>query len=174
MTLLVFVFIPPLDVSINSCFCFTRDLKFIQVFLQSLVNGEKDNSNPNLIRVNITKAYEIALKNYHGWFVQQLFKVSSELVFYVKTSCMKPEYNFSSFRQLFMLLPTSQISWRRSPKVGSSRRKNAWRKSGNSSSTFLPRWMLFMKYSIEWMRISTTRFDTGSPHRYATIWLPLC
>lgn len=52
-------------------------MRFIQVFLQSLANGEKDESNPNLIRVNITKAYEVALKRYHGWFVQQFFKVSS-------------------------------------------------------------------------------------------------
>lgn len=55
----------------------TRSLRFIQVFLQSLANGEKDESNPNLIRVNVTKAYEVALKRYHGWFVQQFFKVSS-------------------------------------------------------------------------------------------------
>uniref|UniRef100_A0A3Q0SP47 Glycolipid transfer protein a n=1 Tax=Amphilophus citrinellus TaxID=61819 RepID=A0A3Q0SP47_AMPCI len=53
-----------------------RGLKFIQVFLQSLVDGEKDENNPNHIRVNVTKAYEIALKRYHGWFVQQLFKAA--------------------------------------------------------------------------------------------------
>ncbi|XP_041855701.1 glycolipid transfer protein [Melanotaenia boesemani] len=53
-----------------------RSLRFIQIFLQSLVNGEKDDNNPNLIRVNITKGYEIALKKYHGWFVQQLFKAA--------------------------------------------------------------------------------------------------
>lgn len=53
-----------------------RGLRFIQVFLQSLVNGEKDESNPNLMRVNITKGYEVALKKYHGWLVQQFFKVS--------------------------------------------------------------------------------------------------
>lgn len=58
----------------------TRGLRFIQVFLQSLVDGEKDDSNPNLIRVNVTKGYETALKKYHGWFVQQFFKVSSELI----------------------------------------------------------------------------------------------
>ncbi|KAG7244048.1 hypothetical protein INR49_006209 [Caranx melampygus] len=53
-----------------------RGLRFIQVFLQSLVDGEKDDHNPNLIRVNVTKAYEIALKKYHGWLVQQLFKAA--------------------------------------------------------------------------------------------------
>lgn len=42
------------------------------------MDGERDENNPNLIRVNVTKAYEIALKRYHGWFVQQLFKVKSE------------------------------------------------------------------------------------------------
>lgn len=57
-------------------FIFNRGLRFIQVFLQSLVDGEKDDRNPNLIRVNISKAYEIALKKYHSWWVQQLFNVS--------------------------------------------------------------------------------------------------
>ncbi|MFT7805150.1 glycolipid transfer protein [Arapaima gigas] len=52
-----------------------RGLRFIQVLLQSLVDGERDENNPNLIRVNATKAYEIALKKYHGWLVQSLFKV---------------------------------------------------------------------------------------------------
>ncbi|XP_062310091.1 glycolipid transfer protein [Osmerus eperlanus] len=53
-----------------------RGLKFIQVLLQSLVDGEKDENNPNHIRVNATKAYELALKKYHGWLVQQLFKAA--------------------------------------------------------------------------------------------------
>lgn len=53
-----------------------RGLKFIQVLLQSLVEGEKDENNPNLIRVNATRAYELALKKYHGWLVQQLFKAA--------------------------------------------------------------------------------------------------
>ncbi|XP_050966604.1 glycolipid transfer protein [Labeo rohita] len=53
-----------------------RGLRFIQVLLQSLVDGDKDESNPNLIRVNVTKAYEMALKKYHGWFVQKLFKAA--------------------------------------------------------------------------------------------------
>ncbi len=55
-----------------------RGLRFIQVLLQSLVDGDKDENNPNLIRVNVTKAYEIALMKYHGWFVQKLFKVSKK------------------------------------------------------------------------------------------------
>ncbi|KAL2091834.1 hypothetical protein ACEWY4_011632 [Coilia grayii] len=53
-----------------------RGLRFIQVLLQSLVDGEKDENNPNLIRVNVTKAYDVALKKYHGWFVQKLFKAA--------------------------------------------------------------------------------------------------
>ncbi|XP_062398797.1 glycolipid transfer protein [Sardina pilchardus] len=53
-----------------------RGLRFIQVLLQSLVDGEKDENNPNLIRVNATKAYEMALKKYHGWLVQKLFKAA--------------------------------------------------------------------------------------------------
>ncbi|XP_029916009.1 glycolipid transfer protein [Myripristis murdjan] len=53
-----------------------RGLRFIQVLLQSLVDGEKDENNPNLIRVNATKAYEIALRRYHGWLVQKLFKAA--------------------------------------------------------------------------------------------------
>ncbi|KTF89044.1 hypothetical protein cypCar_00007945 [Cyprinus carpio] len=47
-----------------------------KVLLQSLVDGDKDENNPNLIRVNVTKAYEMALKKYHGWFVQKLFKAA--------------------------------------------------------------------------------------------------
>nr|XP_025044059.1 glycolipid transfer protein [Pelodiscus sinensis] len=50
-----------------------RGLKFIQVLLQSISDGERDDENPNLIRVNALKAYEIALKKYHGWMLQKLF-----------------------------------------------------------------------------------------------------
>ncbi|XP_029427211.1 glycolipid transfer protein [Rhinatrema bivittatum] len=53
-----------------------RGLKFIQVFLQSIADGERDEQNPNLIKVNATKAYEIALKKYHGWMVQKLFSAA--------------------------------------------------------------------------------------------------
>uniref|UniRef100_A0A098LZX2 Glycolipid transfer protein n=1 Tax=Hypsiglena sp. JMG-2014 TaxID=1550645 RepID=A0A098LZX2_9SAUR len=50
-----------------------RGLKFIQALLQSLCDGEQDKDNPNLIRVNATKAYELALRKYHGWMLQKLF-----------------------------------------------------------------------------------------------------
>ncbi|KAK6322097.1 glycolipid transfer protein [Coregonus clupeaformis] len=53
-----------------------RGLRFIQILLQSLADGEKDENNPNLIRVNITKAYDQALKKYHGWLVQKIFKAA--------------------------------------------------------------------------------------------------
>ncbi|KAF4082386.1 hypothetical protein AMELA_G00150880 [Ameiurus melas] len=53
-----------------------RGLRFIQILLQSLVDGERDENNPNYIRVNITKAYEQALKKYHGWIVQKIFKAA--------------------------------------------------------------------------------------------------
>ncbi|GCB76275.1 hypothetical protein scyTo_0017442, partial [Scyliorhinus torazame] len=53
-----------------------RGLKFIQVMLQSIADGERDDANPNLIRVNATKAYELALKKYHGWLVQRLFSAA--------------------------------------------------------------------------------------------------
>ncbi|XP_060928453.1 glycolipid transfer protein-like [Limanda limanda] len=53
-----------------------RGLRFIQILLQSLVDGEIDENNPNLIRVNITKAYEQALKRYHGWIVQKIFSTA--------------------------------------------------------------------------------------------------
>ncbi|CAI9602540.1 unnamed protein product, partial [Staurois parvus] len=53
-----------------------RGLRFIQVLLQSICDGEKDEQNPNLIKVNVTKAYEIALKKYHGWLVQKLFQTA--------------------------------------------------------------------------------------------------
>ncbi|XP_078277386.1 glycolipid transfer protein [Rhinoraja longicauda] len=50
-----------------------RGLKFIQVMLLSIADGERDEANPSLIRVNATKAYELALKKYHGWMVQKVF-----------------------------------------------------------------------------------------------------
>lgn len=53
-----------------------RGLRFIQVFLQSICDGERDENHPNHIRVNATKAYEMALKKYHGWIVQKIFQVS--------------------------------------------------------------------------------------------------
>lgn len=53
-----------------------RGLRFIQVFLQSICDGERDENHPNLIRINATKAYEMALKKYHGWIVQKIFQVS--------------------------------------------------------------------------------------------------
>uniref|UniRef100_A0A674EE44 Glycolipid transfer protein n=1 Tax=Salmo trutta TaxID=8032 RepID=A0A674EE44_SALTR len=53
-----------------------RGLCFIQILLQSLADGEKDENNPNLIRVNITKAYDQALKKYHSWLVQKIFKAA--------------------------------------------------------------------------------------------------
>lgn len=46
------------------------------VLLQSISDGERDEEHPNLIRVNALKAYEIALKKYHGWMLQKLFTVS--------------------------------------------------------------------------------------------------
>uniref|UniRef100_A0A674EDG6 Glycolipid transfer protein n=1 Tax=Salmo trutta TaxID=8032 RepID=A0A674EDG6_SALTR len=54
----------------------THGLCFIQILLQSLADGEKDENNPNLIRVNITKAYDQALKKYHSWLVQKIFKAA--------------------------------------------------------------------------------------------------
>ncbi|KAM9735490.1 glycolipid transfer protein-like [Menidia menidia] len=53
-----------------------RGLRFIQVLLQSLADGERDEHNPNLIKVNVTKAYEQALKKYHGWIVQKVFNAA--------------------------------------------------------------------------------------------------
>ncbi|XP_019937337.2 glycolipid transfer protein-like [Paralichthys olivaceus] len=53
-----------------------RGLRFIQILLQSLVDGERDENNPNLIQINVTKAYEQALKRYHGWLVQKIFSTA--------------------------------------------------------------------------------------------------
>lgn len=158
---------------IITVFFINRGLRFVQVFLQSLVDGEKDDNNPNLIRVNITKAYEIALKKYHGWLVHQLFKVS--LVYKtwliqdrrcktcVAKWCVNMAYLFA-FRQHFLLLHISQISWRPCPRVGTWRKRTAWRKSENSSSTSLPLLMLFMRCTVKWMLILTTQCDFKSFH----------
>lgn len=53
-----------------------RGLRFIQILLQSLADGERDENHPNLIKVNVTKAYEQALKRYHGWLVQKIFSAA--------------------------------------------------------------------------------------------------
>ncbi|KAM9306804.1 glycolipid transfer protein-like [Pholidichthys leucotaenia] len=53
-----------------------RGLRFIQVLLQSLVDGDRDQNNPNLIQVNVKKAYEQALKKYHGWAIQKIFMMA--------------------------------------------------------------------------------------------------
>lgn len=58
-----------------------RGLRFIQILLQSLADGERDENNPNLIQVNIVKAYEQALKKYHGWIVQKIFNVRKMFLF---------------------------------------------------------------------------------------------
>uniref|UniRef100_A0A8D2LWS6 Glycolipid transfer protein n=1 Tax=Varanus komodoensis TaxID=61221 RepID=A0A8D2LWS6_VARKO len=64
-------------------------LKFIQVLLQSLCDGERDEENPNLIRVNATKAYELALRKYHGWMLQKLFLQGSLYVLPYKSDLLK-------------------------------------------------------------------------------------
>ncbi|CAL8262994.1 unnamed protein product [Boreogadus saida] len=51
-----------------------RALRFIQVFLQSVADGERDEANPNLLRVNLSKAYDASLRKYHGWLMQNLHK----------------------------------------------------------------------------------------------------
>lgn len=53
-----------------------RGLRFIQALLQSISDGERDEKNPNLIKVNALKAYDISLKKYHGWVVQKLFQTA--------------------------------------------------------------------------------------------------
>lgn len=58
--------------SVLKSFCLfpgRRGLRFIQVFLQSICDGERDENHPNLIRINAT-TYEMALKKYHGWIVR--------------------------------------------------------------------------------------------------------
>ena len=45
------------------------------MFLQSVADGERDEANPNLLRVNFSKAYDASLRKYHGWLMQNLHKV---------------------------------------------------------------------------------------------------
>ncbi|XP_018604803.1 glycolipid transfer protein-like isoform X1 [Scleropages formosus] len=114
-----------------------RGLRFIQIMLQSLVDGEKDDKNPNLIRVNATKAYETALKRYHGWLVQNLFKeVDGGGKVYEK-------------EQHCMLHRIRQISSKPCPKVRRSRRKTACSRSNNSWSILQPLWMPFTPCSTQ-------------------------
>ncbi|KAM6902694.1 glycolipid transfer protein-like [Xenentodon cancila] len=53
-----------------------RGLRFIQILLLSLADGERDDKYPNLIHLNVTRAYEQALKKYHGWIVQKVFSAA--------------------------------------------------------------------------------------------------
>ncbi|EPQ12676.1 Glycolipid transfer protein [Myotis brandtii] len=46
------------------------------VFLWSICDGEWDESHPNLMPVNATKAYGMALKKYHSWIVQKIFQAA--------------------------------------------------------------------------------------------------
>lgn len=139
-----------------------RGLRFIQVFLQSLVNGEKDESNPNLIRVNITKGYELALKRYHGWLVQQFFKVSSESC-HQSSAWVKSDRIFQvlicPIRQPCSLLRTSQIFWGCSPRARTSRKRSPRTRSGNSSSTSLPQLTPFTRCTAGWMLILITKCE---------------
>lgn len=73
--------------------------------------------------------------------------------------CISLSTVFCSFRQLFSLLRISQTSWRPSPRVGKWRRRSAWKKSENSSSTSPPLLMLFMRCTIRWMLILITQCD---------------
>uniref|UniRef100_A0A8C1S5A8 Glycolipid transfer protein b n=1 Tax=Cyprinus carpio TaxID=7962 RepID=A0A8C1S5A8_CYPCA len=41
-----------------------RCLRFIQILMQSLADGEKDEQNPNLVYINITKAYDQGFQVY--------------------------------------------------------------------------------------------------------------
>ncbi|KFQ04321.1 Glycolipid transfer protein A, partial [Leptosomus discolor] len=68
-----------------------RGLKFMLVLLQSISDGERDEEHPNLIRVNAMKAYEIALKKYHGWMLQKLFTVSCSCLHGGKQLFLKPK-----------------------------------------------------------------------------------
>lgn len=80
-----------------------RGLRFIQVLLQSLADGERDENNPNLIRVNVVKAYEQALKKYHGWVVQKIFSVRKNAAFAMAWRSWQAELEPSC--ALFLCLP---------------------------------------------------------------------
>ncbi|XP_070263636.1 glycolipid transfer protein-like [Myotis yumanensis] len=66
-----------------------RGLRVIQVFLQCMCDGEQDESHPKFICLNATKAYEMALKKYHGWIVQKTFQAALYAAPY-KSDFLKP------------------------------------------------------------------------------------
>ncbi|EPQ14585.1 Glycolipid transfer protein [Myotis brandtii] len=41
-----------------------------------MCDGEQDESHHKFICLNATKAYEVALKKYHGWIVQKTFQAA--------------------------------------------------------------------------------------------------
>uniref|UniRef100_A0A4X2KDE1 Glycolipid transfer protein n=1 Tax=Vombatus ursinus TaxID=29139 RepID=A0A4X2KDE1_VOMUR len=112
-----------------------RGLRFVQVLLQSICDGERDESRPNLIRVNVTKAYEMALKKYHGWLVQKIFQD-------VELECRETRLLSAALgaRKVWVQVPpcpgelctpprTSLTSSRPSPKDRTSQKTSAWRRS---------------------------------------------
>lgn len=62
-------------------------------------------------------------------------------------------------RQPCSLLPTSQIFWGRSPRAGTSRKRRARKRSGNSSWISQPQWTPFTRCTAGWMLILITKCD---------------
>lgn len=76
----------------------------------------------------------------------------------------------SAIRQHSLLRRTSLISWRHCPRAGMWRKRNAWRKSENFSSTSLPLLMLFMRCSARWMLILTIQCDSPQVAWQSPVW----
>ncbi|XP_036597362.1 glycolipid transfer protein-like [Trichosurus vulpecula] len=51
-----------------------RTLRFMQVLLQSICDRERNERRPDLILVNVTKAYDMVLKKYHSLLTQMIFQ----------------------------------------------------------------------------------------------------
>lgn len=99
-----------------------------------------------------------------SWYTCAIFNVIYKVMYRRLKKLCKVQQKFGisicSYRQLFTLLHIRQISWRPSPRVGMSRKRNAWKKSENSSSTSLPLLMLFMRCTVSWMLILITQCDS--------------
>ncbi|XP_023225548.1 glycolipid transfer protein-like [Centruroides sculpturatus] len=60
-------------IGIDALLWLKRALEYIQVFLTCFVEDYQEKKNTEDLTPYFKKAYELKLKPYHGWFVQQLF-----------------------------------------------------------------------------------------------------
>lgn len=62
-------------IGIDALLWLKRALEYIQLFLTYFVEDYQEKKNTEDLTPYFRKAYELKLKQYHGWFIQQLFSL---------------------------------------------------------------------------------------------------